>query len=591
MIRQRIIKLIEKAIKELQVKKKLPQFDILEIIIEHPEEKNYGDYSTSIAMKIGKEIKKDPMKTAENLKSQISNLKIDLFEKIEAVSPGFINFYLSEKGLLNFLEKVLKEKERYGSSKIGKGKTMVIDYSSPNIAKPFGVGHLRSTIIGQALYNIYKFLGWKCVGDNHIGDWGSQFGKLIVAIKKWNKKELKNLTIQELENLYVKFHQEAEKDPGLLEEGREEFKKLEQRDRENKKIWQFCVNLNLKELDRIYNILGIKIDYALGESFYQDKMEEVIKDAEKKGIAKKSEGALVISLSDIKTPLMLLKSDGATTYATRDLATIRYRIKRWRPDLIIWEVGADQKLYFQQLFEAAQMLGYGKKEQLFTPLNSRKANLTGFIHIAHGLVRSSTGKFSTRKGETIHLEEILKEVIEKAKNIVSQSETLKKVSEKEKQKIAEKIGIGAVKYNDLSRHHSRDIVFDWDKALSLEGNSAPYLQYTFIRCQSVLKKANWKNNYQKIKFIEFNSEEKNLLREIYKFGEIVEQSAKNFSPNLICNYIFYIAQRYNYFYELYPIISATNQELKSFRLALTAAVAQILKTSLSLLGISVPQKM
>ena len=577
MIQGEIIKLIEGVIRELQLTGELPIFDIPEIIIEYPEEKSYGDYSVNVAMRIAKEARKTPMEIAAKLSEKLKAKSEKLFEKIEVVSPGFINFYLAEKELLNSLNRVLREKERYGSSKIGEDRVMVIDYSSPNIAKSFGVGHLRSTIIGQALYNIYKFLGWKVIGDNHLGDWGSQFGKLIVAIKKWNKKEeLKNLTIQELENLYIKFHQEAEKESGLLEEGRKEFKKLEQGDRENKEIWQYCVDLSLKEFNRIYNILDIRTDYMLGESFYQDKMADVVRDAQARGVVEKSEGALVIYLSKIKTPLMLLKKDGATTYATRDLATIKYRLEKWRPDLIIWEVGIDQKLYFQQLFEAAEMLGYGKEEQ--------------FIHIAHGLVRSSSGKFSTRKGETIHLEEILKGVIEKAKKIVFQSETVKNLSEKEKQEIAEMIGIGAVKYNDLSRHYSRDIIFDWDRALSLDGNSAPYLQYTLTRCQSILEKADWADNYQ-VKEVNLNSEEKIILREIYKFPEIIEQSAKNFSPNLICNFIFHLAQRYNNFYEKHSIISAQSQELIIFRLALTAAVAQVLKTSLSLLGVSVPKKM
>lgn len=577
MIQGEIIKLIEGVIRELQLTGELPIFDIPEIIIEYPEEKSYGDYSVNVAMRIAKEARKTPMEIAAKLSEKLKAKSEKLFEKIEVVSPGFINFYLAEKELLNSLNRVLREKERYGSSKIGEDRVMVIDYSSPNIAKSFGVGHLRSTIIGQALYNIYKFLGWKVIGDNHLGDWGSQFGKLIVAIKKWNKKEeLKNLTIQELENLYIKFHQEAEKESGLLEEGRKEFKKLEQGDRENKEIWQYCVDLSLKEFNRIYNILDIRTDYMLGESFYQDKMADVVRDAQARGVVEKSEGALVIYLSKIKTPLMLLKKDGATTYATRDLATIKYRLEKWRPDLIIWEVGIDQKLYFQQLFEAAEMLGYGKEEQ--------------FIHIAHGLVRSSSGKFSTRKGETIHLEEILKGVIEKAKKIVFQSETAKNLSEKEKQEIAEMIGIGAVKYNDLSRHYSRDIIFDWDRALSLDGNSAPYLQYTFTRCQSILEKAGWVDNYQ-AKEVNLSSEEKIILKEIYKFPEIIEQSAKNFSPNLICNFIFHLAQRYNNFYEKHSIISAQSQELIIFRLALTAAVAQVLKTSLSLLGVSVPKKM
>ena len=553
MIREKIIKLIEKVIKEKNVE------------LEVPENSFHGDYSTNIALRL----KKDPQEIIKKLKSPF-------FRKVEVAGPGFINFWLSKKELFNSLEKILKEKERYGSSKIGKGKIMVIDYSAPNIAKPFGIGHLRSTIIGQALYNIYKFLGWKCIGDNHLGDWGTQFGKLIVAIKKWNTKKLNDITIQELEDLYVRFHKEMEKNPELLEEARQEFKKLENNNQETKKIWQFCVDISLKEFDKIYQVLGIKIDHALGESFYQNKMKYVFEDAEKMDIVQKSQGALIIPLPDIETPLMLLKADGATTYATRDLATIKYRMKKWKPDLIVWEVGVDQKFYFQQLFRAAEMLSYGKKEQ--------------FIHIAHGLVRWSYGKFSTRRGDTIHLEKILKEIIEKAESIVSKSETVKILSEKERQEIAKQVGIGAVKYNDLSRHYSKDIVFDWQRALSLEGNSGPYLQYTAVRCQSVLDKAKVKIK-TKIEIKDFNQEEENILREIRKFPEIVQNAANNFSPNLICNFAFNLAQLYNLFYEKNPILTAETIQTKEFRLVLTAAVRQVLENSLTLLGISVPKKM
>jgi len=553
MIREKIIKLIENVVEEKNIE------------LEVPENPFYGDYSTNIALKF----KKDPLEIVKKLKSP-------LFRKVEVAGPGFINFWLSKQELFNSLEKILKEKEKYGSSKIGKGKIIVIDYSSPNIAKPFGVGHLRSTIIGQALYNIYKFLGWKCIGDNHLGDWGTQFGKLIVAIKKWNTKKLNDLTIQELEELYVRFHKEVEKNPELLEQARQEFKKLENNNQETKKIWQFCVSISLKEFDKIYKILGIKIDHALGESFYQDKVKYIIKDAKEKGVVQKSQGALVVPLLDIKTPLMLLKADETTVYATRDLATIKYRMKKWKPDLIVWEVGIDQKLYFQQLFRVAEMLGYGKKEQ--------------FIHVAHGLIRWSYGKFSTRKGDTIHLDKILKEIIEKAEKIVSQSEIVKILSEKEKQEIAKQVGIGAVKYNDLSRHYSKDIVFDWQRALSLEGNSGPYLQYTAVRCQAVLDKTKIKIKI-KVDLADFNKEEENILRIIRKFPEIVQNAADNFSPNLICNFAFDLAQKYNLFYEKNPILAAETKQIKEFRLILTAAVKQVLENCLILLGISIPKKM
>ncbi|MCX6759051.1 MAG: arginine--tRNA ligase [Candidatus Nealsonbacteria bacterium] len=575
MIREEIKKLIEKSIKELQKDKKLPKFDIPEIKIEHPEEKVHGDYSTNVAMVIAKLVRKNPIEIAKliNWKLEIGNWKF--LNKIEAVEPGFINFFLSNSVLTKELKIILKEKEKYGSSKVGKGKTVIIDYSSPNIAKPFGIGHLRSTIIGQALYNIYKFLGWKCIGDNHLGDWGTQFGKLIVAIKKWR---MKDFSVRELENLYVKFHKEAEKNPKLEEEARREFKNLEKGEKTARKTWKKCVEISLKEFDKVYKLIGIKIDYALGESFYQGMFEAVVQETIKKEIALKSQGALVIKYpKDKLPPAMLLKSDGATTYLTRDLATVKYRLKKWKPDLIIYEVGADQKLHLKQLFEAVELLGWAKR--------------TEFFHVAHGLYRTKTGKFSTRKGKTIHLEEVLKEAIEKTREIIEKSETGQELSKEEKEKIAKIVGIGAVKYNDLFQHYSKDIIFDWDKILNLKGNSAPYLQYTFARCQSVLKKAKLETEPEKVEVLTFNKEEKDILREIYKFPEIVKEAADRFSSNLICNFIFDLAQKYNLFYNLHSIIKAQPAELKIFRLTITACVAQVLKNTLNLIGISAPEKM
>jgi len=580
MITEKIRELIKETIKELQKEGVFIEFKLPEIIVEHPEEKTHGDYSTNVAMVIAKQIKKNPLEIAKqiNWKLKIKNWKF--LDKVEVIEPGFINFFFSKEYLISELKRILIERDKYGLSKIGKGKTVIIDYSAPNIAKSFGVGHLRSTIIGQALYNIYKFLDWKCIGDNHLGDWGTQFGKLIVAIKLWNEKKLKDLTIQELEILYVKLHQEAEKNPELLEQARQEFKKLEQGDKEIKKIWQFCVSISLKEFDKIYKLLGVKIDYALGESFYQDKMKAVIEGAKKRDITEKSQDALVIPLQDIKIPLMLLKSDGATTYATRDLATIKYRIEKWKPDLIIYEVGADQKLYLQQLFKSAEMLGYGNKEK--------------FVHVAHGLVRWPHGKFSTRRGDTIHLEKVLEEAIVRAKEMIEKS-TFKNFSQKEKEKVAKIVGIGAIKYNDLSRHHSQDIIFDWERILSLDGNSGPYLQYTAVRCQSVLdkiKKEKFEINPPLfLKKWRVNQEEELILRNLYKFPEIVQRAADSFSPNIICNFAFDLSQKYNLFYEKHPILTAETNEIREFRLTLTAGVKQVLKNCLTLLGISIPEKM
>ena len=570
-MREKIREILKKSVREL-----FPQIKIPEFKVEHPEKKEFGDYSTNLAFLISKELKKKPNEIANQIAKSIEKEKI--FEKVEVKEPGFINFFLSLDFLFDELKKILKEKENYGKSKIGKGKTVIIDYSSPNIAKRFGIGHLRSTIIGQALYNIYKFLGYKVIGDNHLGDWGTQFGKLIFAIKQWGKKKVEDYSINELEELYVKFHKEAEKNPQLEEEGRKWFKKLEEGDKEARRIWKILVKISLKEFERIYKILGVKFDFAFGESFYEPTTKKIIEELKEKKIARESQGALIIEFPKNEfPPVIVQKSDGTTTYFTRDLATIKYRLKRWNPDLIIYEVGTDQKLHFQQLFKAVEILGWTKK--------------TKFIHVIHGLYRTKTGKFSTRKGETVHLEDVLKEAIERAKEIIEKSETSRGLTGKEKEKIAKIVGIGSVKYNDLSQHPSKDIIFDWEKILNLKGNSAPYLQYTFARCQSILRK-NKKLKIANFKLkIELKEEEIEILREIYKFPEMVQEAAEKFSPNLICNFVFNLAKRYNLFYDLYPILKVEDEKTKIFRLMLTKAVAQIIKNSLFILGIQTPEKM
>ncbi len=565
MIHEKIEKLVSKAVPGV-----FPEFLSSNSLIEIPKNKDHGDYSTGIALKIARKTKENPVKVAEKIVNGVE--KTQEIEKIEIVNPGFINFFLSKSFLKKELIKVLTEKEKYGAGK-EKNKTAIIDYSSPNIAKSFGVGHLRSTIIGQTIYNIYEFKGWKCIGDNHLGDWGTQFGKLIYQIKKENK-DLEKLTIKDLEKLYVDFHKEAKNNPELEEKGREWFKKLENKDQEAKKIWDFCVKTSIKEFNRIYDLLKIKIDNSLGESFYADMWNEVINELKEKKIVKKSEKALIIEFSEKLPCIVAVKSDGATTYLIRDLAAIKYRIEKWNPDLFVYEVGVDQSLYFKQLFETVRMLGWADEKD--------------FKHVAHGLVRWKHGKFSTRKGETIHLKEILQEAISKSLKIIENSETIKNMSLEEKKKTAEKIGIGAIKYNDLSQHYSKDIVFDWDKMLNLKGNSGPYIQYTFARCMSVLKKGNFVFNDFKVEEIE--KEEERILRLMSKFPLFVEEAKNKFSPNIISCFLFDLAQEYNAFYNNHQII-VKDENKKQFRMSLTAGVSLIIKNGLELLGIEAPEKM
>jgi len=571
---------IEQAVRK-QAKK---LFDLeSEPSLEHPKNEDFGDYATGVSLTIASELKADSLEIAHQLKeSLIAQLPTDLIDRVEVVSPGFINFWLAPETLVKEVNRINKLKGDYGKTDIGKGKTVLVDYSSPNIAKPFGVGHLRSTIIGQALYNLYSFAGWKAVGENYLGDWGTQFGKLIYAVLKWGdlQKLARAGRIKELEKLYVKFHQEAEKDPSLEEKAREWFKRLEDGDKEAMGLWKKFREWSIVEFERIYKLLGMKFNKMIGESFFVTQAYQVIKEAKAKGVAIESEGALVIPFPEEAKlpPLILLKSDEATTYESRDLAAIKVRKKKYHPDLFLYETGVEQALRFRQLFLAAQMLGYGTANQ--------------FVHIGHGLYRLPEGKISTRLGRTVHLEEVLEEAISKARKIVEEKSPSWRTSS-QKEKVSKAVGIGAVKYNDLSRHYSTEVIFDWGKMLSLEGNSAPYLQYTYAQAKSVLRKAKVKKITSITQLLNnsITDAELPLLRFIYRFPEVVEEAVVTYSPNLLCNFLFDLAQRFNRFYDRVPILKAESSEVRALRLGLTAAVAQVIKTGLTLLGIETLEKL
>jgi len=461
-------------------------------------------------------------------------------------------------------------------SEYGKSKTMVIDYSAPNIAKQFGIGHLRSTDIGQAIYNLYQILGWNCIGDNHLGDWGTQFGKLIVAINKWSTKPIDSLSIDDLEKLYVKFHQQAETDPNLIDLARLTFKRLENNDPEIKRLWQICVDISLKEFDQIYQLLDVKIDYAYGESFYQPHLEKVIKLFKEKKLAKSSKGALIVKVNPLP-PAMLVKSNGTTTYFTRDLATIKYRLDTWKPDLIIYEVGSDQTLHFQQLFAACQKIGWLPKQ--------------GFAHVAHGLIRWPQGKFSTRKGDTIHLKDVIEQAIKKATKIVESTKISKSLTTKEKKGMIIDVAIGAIKFADLFQHPTKDIIFDWDKIMGLTGDSGPYLQYTYARCLSVLTKSNileTKNIALSSITDPINHQEYKLLNMFVQFEPKILESALTINPSILAQYLLKVAKEYNQFYANLKIIGQSQQ---TFRLFLTQTTASILEIGLKILGIKSVKKM
>ena len=587
MIMEEIKNLIRQACLDLD-------FKIEEVQLEHPENAEHGDYSTNVALVLAKKLNKSPKEVAESIvsnfaRSTSSGRALDLLDKVEVAGPGFINFFLSKEYFLQESLKIIKQKNKYGAGK--EKKKIIVEYSSPNIAKSFGIGHLRSTIIGQAIYNLYKFLGYKCIGINYPGDWGTPHGKILYQLEekllkgksaKEKKEILDALTIQDLESLYVEFHKNTTLQ---MEEGaRFWFKKLEQGDKEARGLWEKTREISFKEFERIYALLDVKIDNVIGESFFEDKMEDVIEYFEKKGLAKESQGALIVSFpDDALLPAMLLKSDGATTYFTRDLANMKYRISKWKPDSIVIETGVEQILHFQQVFLASKLIGYAKDEEL--------------VHVSHGLYRTKEGKFSTRKGQTIHLEEVLREAVDKAHEIIKQSETTRGLSEQERAEVARAVGIGGIKYNDLSQHPSGDIVFDWGKILNLKGNSAPYLQYTYARCRSILRKANLSSvslkrlSFGKLNLFKFEQEEVALLQLLYRFEEVGQEAAEKFSPNLVCAYVFDLAQRYNLFYNTNPVLKAETEAIKNFRLLLTTSVAQVIKNGLSLLGIKTLERM
>ncbi len=506
----------------------------------------FGDYSCGAAFALAKTEKRNPKVIAKELCKKFNS---ELFEKVEA-RDGFINFFISKEALKKELSEILKNKENYGKG--NKQGTVVIDYSSPNIAKRFGIGHLRSTVIGHSLHNIYEFLGWKVEGVNHLGDWGTQFGKLIYQIKK-EEIDPQSLTVSLMEQLYVRFHKTEDND----EEGRKWFSLLEKGNKEARQLWEICKKVSMEEFSKIYDILNIHIDHTIPESFYEDMLSNVIEEA--KSISKESEGALIIEFEDMP-PAMIRKSDGSTTYFTRDLVAAKYRIEKFKPNLFIYEIGADQTLHMKQLFRTIKMFSWGKDVE--------------FVHVAHGLFRMKEGKLSTRKGRTVHLEDVLQEAQNKALDLI------KNDAVKDKQKTAKEVGVGAIKYNDLKRHYKRNIEFDWDSVITLKGDSGPYLQYTALRCKSVLEKGgSYKNN------TELPEEVFPIIREMIRFKEVVEDAAQNYSPNTIASFTYNLARIYNLFYDNYKITG------NDARMAVTEATYILLCSALQLLTVSVPEKM
>lgn len=546
--------------------------------VDYPPQADLGDYSTNVAMLLGQKLKKNTLDVASELAKQLANKK--MWGKVEAVKPGFINFYLNQKWAAGQVAEIGKENKNYGGSKEGRGKTVVIDYSAPNIAKKMHVGHLRSTVIGAALYNIHKFLGYKVIGDNHLGDWGTQFGKLICEYKKiYGEKIKKNITVEEMEKLYLDWHKEAKDKPGMEEEARKELKKLQDKEKFNYQLWQLFYKVSLAEFKKVYGLLGVKFEAWHGESFYNKMLESVVADALTKKVATKSEGAIIIDLTKYSLPpLMIQKSDGAYLYGTSDLATIQYREKHYRPVKNIYVVANQQALHFEQLFKASELLGYRGQMEM--------------THVKFGLILGKSGKkMSTRDGEVADLIEVIREGIEKAKARIQEKNKGLKPAELET--IAGAIALGAIKFNDLSQNRLTDIVFDWDKMLNFESGSAPYLQYTYVRIQSIFKKTRKRKSTKSTKInygLLVEPTELKLIKNILKFPEMVEAAANEYKPNIVALYLNELAADFHSFYEQTPVLAAEDAGRQA-RLELIRAVAQVMKTGLRLLGIETPEKM
>lgn len=555
---------------------KITNIEINEIskFIEVPKESENGDYAFP-CFKLAKTLKKSPNLIADDLKLNI-NIPENVIEKIEVVG-GYLNFFINKETLATEILSEVTKTENYGKSNIGEGKNIVIDYSSPNIAKTFHIGHLRTTVIGASLYNIYKYLGYNVTGINHIGDYGTQFGKLIEGYKRWGSEyNLDENPIEKLTEIYVRISNLCKEDENVLEECRNNFKKLEDGDKECVELWTKFKDLSLKEFQKVYDILGIKFDSWNGEAFYTDKMQEVIDLLQKSGKLIESQGARIIDLEEYgMAPCLIQKSNGSSTYATRDLAAILYRARTYDFDKALYVTSYEQTLHFKQVFQVAKLLGLDKK---YTD---------GLEHISYGMVLLETGKMSTRDGNVVKLEDLLNEAIERAKEIINE----KNPKLKNKDEIAKKVGVGAVVFNDLSNNRVKDEIFNWDRILSFQGETGPYLQYTYVRTKSIIEKAGGLPSFENIdkKYLLEDSANK-ILKILYNFEKTLIQVTEKNEPCILSRYLIDLAKAYSNFYNENQIITE-DKKIQNTRIFLTYATGNVLKIGAKLLGMEMPDRM
>lgn len=539
--------------------------------IEVPPTKEVGDYALP-CFKFSKALRKAPPIIAKEL-SESFPLGCGI-SSCEAVG-GYLNFRLDRSGFVNdLLDKVLGEGEDYGASTIGNGKTVCIDYSSINIAKPFHIGHLSTTVIGAALYRIYKFLGYNVVGINHLGDYGTQFGKLIYAYKTWGDPAVVEAEgLKELTRLYVKYHEEAENDPSLDDQARAYFKQIEDGEEEALRLFNYFKDITLKEIDKIYKMLDVTFDSYAGESFYNDKMTPVVEELKEKGLLVESQGAQVVDLSDYDMPpCIILRSDGASLYATRDMAAAFYRKNTYDFDKCLYVVAYQQNLHFQQFFKVLELLG--------------KPWAKDMVHVAYGMVSLESGSMSTRKGKVVLLEDVLNRCIEKATEIINE----KNPNLEGKEETARLVGVGAAVFGMLYNNKIKDVVFSYDKVLNFDGETGPYCQYTAARCNSVISRAQGIREDFDMSKISVNDDEFAVCTLLETFPDVVKSAAEKYEPCYVTRFAVDLAKAFNKFYFDCKILSE-DENLSAYRVAITKATRSALKKALKLIGVGSPEKM
>ena len=563
-MKDKIIALLDSAIEEIDK-------DTITSLLEQPPKPELGDYAFP-CFQLAKILRKAPPMIATDICSKIE--KPDYIEKIE-VQGAYINFFLNKSTYAK--EVITRAKvDGYGESEEGKGKTICIDYSSPNVAKNFHVGHLRTTVIGNSLYKIYSKLGYKVERINHLGDWGTQFGKLIVAYKSWGSEDLvKEKGIEELMRLYVKFHEEAEKNPELEDEARAWFHKMETGDEEALKIWKWFFDISLEEFKRTYKLMGMEFDHYTGESFYRDKTDDVVKELTDKNLLTDSEGAKIVDLSEYDmAPCLILKKDGSSIYATRDIAAVEYRKNTYNFTKCLYVTGQEQKLHFAQVFKVMELLGNDwAKDSL--------------VHIPYGLVSLGGEKLSTRGGNVIYAEDILLEAISKIKEVIE----TKNPDLENKDEVSRIVGVGAVIFNDLYNQRIKDVSFKWEHLLNFDGETGPYVQYTYARCSSILRNVSDFTIDTEIDYsVLTDSASVELIKEIDRFPIIIKDASERYEPSVVARYSVDLAQAFNKFYTENRI-AVDEKNVRDARCMLTAITRRILKDSLDLLGIGCVERM